>query len=246
MTRRAAHTFALLGQQSRLTHGCFHRHGGVSPAPYDSLNVSFGVGDAPENVLHNRGLVKGALGCPRLVSCRQVHGDQVAVVTGLDRDQELEGYDALITDVPGVALLIQQADCQAILLHDPHRRVIANIHCGWRGSVANIIGATIARLTELFHSRPGDLQAVISPALGPCCAEFIHYQTELPADFHPFVDQASRVDFPAISAMQLQKAGVRPHHIEAAGICTRCNHDWFSHRRCRDTGRCCSAIGLLP
>lgn len=246
MTLRAAHTFALLGQQSRLTHGCFHRHGGVSPAPFASLNVSFGVGDAPAHVSQNRALVKQALGCPTLVSCRQVHGDGVAVVAEVDFDQELDGYDALITDRPGVALLIQQADCQAILLHDPHRRVIAAIHCGWRGSVANIIAATIARLTEIFHSRPGDLQAAISPALGPCCAEFLDYRTKLPADFHPFAGQASHVDFPAISAMQLQRAGLRPDHIEAAGICTRCNHDWFSYRRRRDTGRCCSAIGLLP
>ncbi len=245
MSLQPAHTFTNLANHPGLAHGCFHRHGGISPAPYNSLNVSFGVGDAPDNIRQNRLLVKKALGCTSLVSARQVHGDQVAVVRQDDGDQELDGHDALITDVPGVALLIQQADCQAILLYDPHKRVIANIHCGWQGSVAGIIAATLARMTTSFHCDPTHIQAAISPALGPCCAEFIHYKQELPEDFHAFEVEKNHFDFPAISTMQLQEAGLSADHIEVAGICTKCNKDWFSFRRRRQTGRFCSAIGLL-
>jgi YfiH family protein len=241
----AANTFALFAGEPQLVHGCFNRHGGISPLPYDSLNISFQVGDAPAHVRHNRGLVKKALGCQTLISARQVHGTEVAVVGATESDQELEGYDALISDRPGVALLIQQADCQAVLLHDPFKKVIANIHCGWKGSVANIIAVTLQRLMETFHSDPAQIRAAISPALGPCCAEFMHYKKELPTIFHPFEVAANHFDFPAISAMQLREGGIHPDHIETAAICSRCNRDWFSFRRRRHTGRFCSAIGLL-
>lgn len=245
MSLAAAHTFALFRDQPGLAHGCFDRHGGISPAPYDALNISFGVGDTADNVHHNRGLVKKSLACETLVSSRQTHSDRVAVVRGIVQDQELDGYDALITDQPRVALLIQQADCQAVLLYDPHKRVIANIHCGWRGSVANIIGITVQRMIDSFGSNPALVSAAISPALGPCCAEFINYQQELPEHFHSFERQTNHFDFPAISAMQLQEAGLEPEQIEIAGTCTRCNHDWFSFRRSGQTGRFCSAIGLM-
>lgn len=246
MPLRAAHTFALFASHPGLVHGCFHRHGGASTEPYDSLNISFGVGDAPDNVRHNRALVKKALGCDTLVSATQVHGDRVALVHGADDDHELEGYDALISSQPGVALLIQQADCQAILLYDPQKKVIANIHCGWRGSVANIIATTLKQMVDSFHSDPGQMVAAISPALGPCCAEFINHKEELPGDFLDFEVKANHFNFPAISLMQLKEAGLCEANIEIAGICTRCNHDWFSFRRDRQTGRFCTAIGLLP
>ncbi|MEN8257253.1 MAG: peptidoglycan editing factor PgeF [Thermodesulfobacteriota bacterium] len=244
MSLPAAHTFAILAGQPGLAHGCFNRHGGMSSEPYDSLNVSYGVGDDPENVRHNRSLIINALGCKTLVSCKQVHGDKVAVIEEMQDDQELDGYDALITKQPGVALLIQQADCQAVLLHDPLNKVIANIHCGWRGSVANIIAATLARMAEAFQSDPSQISAAISPALGPCCAEFINYKKELPRDFHSFEVAEKHFDFPAISAMQLQEAGILAKNIERANICTRCNQDWFSFRRSRQTGRFCTVIGL--
>ena len=246
MKLRAAHTFAILSDQSNITHGCFHRHGGISPAPYDSLNVSFGVGDAEANVHHNRSLIKEALGCSTLVSAKQVHGDNVAVVANTHEDQELDGFDALITNEPGVALLVQQADCQAVLLYDPQNKAVANIHSGWRGSVANIIASTVATMEEAYNSDPAHLMAAISPALGPCCAEFVNYQAELPADFHLFEITTNHFDFPAISSLQLHQAGVRKEHIEVAQICTKCSDDWFSFRRNRQTGRFCSAIGLTP
>ncbi len=246
MSLTAAHTFAIFADAPRLVHGCFHRHGGISSPPYDSLNISFGVGDDTDNVHHNRSLVKNALGCATLVSTRQVHGARVAVIRDIDGDQELEGYDALITDMPGVALLIQQADCQAVLLHDPQNKVIANIHCGWQGSVANIIGATLGRMIDAFDSDPAHIKAAISPALGPCCGEFVNYRKELPENFHSFEVRANHFDFPAISTLQLKEAGLRAEHIEVAGICTRCNQDWFSFRRNKQTGRFCSVIGLMP
>jgi polyphenol oxidase len=232
-------------------HGLFNRLDGVSPAPYSSLNLSFGVGDDPENVAANRLKVKQLLGAVVLASAGQVHGDRVWRVDDLPEDTEMEGYDALVTDRPGIGLLVQQADCQAVLLHDPRKRAIAAVHCGWRGSVLNIIGTTIEQMRREYLSEPADMRAVISPSLGPCCAEFIHYRQELPEEMHSFRSGVNRFDFWKISTAQLTGAGVPEENINIIGICTCCHGAYFSHRRSVKkgmpaTGRQGSVILLPP
>ncbi len=214
----------------------FSRSGGTSNGGHSSLNLSFGVGDSKENVLKNRERVKQVLNISHLVSSRQIHRDMVALIEPIDSDLELEGYDALITDQLEVGLLIQQADCQAILLHDPHRHVIAAIHNGWRGSVANIIATTIRSMQDHFFVRTEDIQAVISPSLGPCCGEFVNYRRELPPVLHAFQKKQAHFDFWAISRRQLQQAGVPESQIETSAICTVCNEEFFSYRRARKLG----------
>lgn len=231
---------------SDLAGGFFNRHGGVSSAPFDSLNVSYGVGDQSACVDSNRALLKERLGLKALISARQVHEDRIlSIAQAPPVDCEHAGYDALITNQPGVGLLIQQADCQAVVLHDPQRRVVANIHSGWRGSVANIIAKTIGRMTADFGTDPGHLVAAISPSLGPCCAEFVHFHDEFPEEFHAEQVQPAHFDFWAISRKQLQQAGVVSAQITTAAICTRCDHNYFSYRRERLTGRSATLIALL-
>ncbi len=228
-----------------LTGGFFNRDGGVSVAPFDSLNVSYGVGDEPERVRKNRERMREAIGFKRLASARQVHGDRIlSLSTSLHADCEYDGYDALITDQPGLGLMIQQADCQAVTLYDPVRRVVANVHAGWRGSVANILGKTIQRMKADFGADPGRIRAAISPSLGPCCAEFINFQAELPKEFHPYQVAPARFDFWAISRRQLQEAGVMPAHMTTVGLCTRCDPHYFSYRREGRTGRLATVVAL--
>lgn len=228
-----------------LTGGFFTRHGGVSLPPFDSLNVSYGVGDDAGRVARNRVRVKECLGLEVLVSARQVHEDRILSLSEPQvEDCEHAGFDALITNQPGVGLLIQQADCQAVVLHDPVRRVVANIHAGWRGSVGNVIGKTIARMTADFGADPAQLLAAISPSLGPCCAEFVHFRTELPSDLHHDQVTPSHFDFWAISRRQLREAGVLPSKITTAATCTRCDANYFSYRREGTTGRSATVIAL--
>ena len=232
---------------SRLpSHGVFLRSGGVSPSPYDSLNISYHVGDQAENVRENRRKVMKTLGLPFLVSAKQVHGKRIYQVTETPAktESEVDGYDGLLTDIPGVALMIQQADCQAVLLHDPLRPAVANIHVGWRGSVGDIIGETIRMMKECYHTRTDTLLAAISPSLGGCCAEFVTFREELPTSLHGYQTRKNHFDFPAISRDQLTGAGVLAKNIETAGICTKCDPHFFSYRREGVTGRCCSVIGL--
>lgn len=230
-------------------HGLFFCPGGVSPAPYASLNLSYYTGDRPENVQTNRSRVLESLGLNQMISVKQIHGDRILLAQAKHVNQEPEGFDAIISDLPATGILIQQADCQAILLWAPQPQVIATVHCGWRGSVQGIIGKTIAAMEQNYGVTAGTLRAVISPSLGPCCAEFKNYQDELPNWMHAYQVRPQYFDFWTISRRQLQEAGVKDEHIELAGICTRCNDQFFSYRRAMQTtggvtGRNGSIIGL--
>jgi YfiH family protein len=231
-------------------YGMFDRHHGVSEGQYASLNIGLAVGDPADSVKANRSLVKERLGASFLLSARQVHGAGVYQLEDtLTDDLEVDGFDALITRQRGVGLVIQHADCQAILLYDPVRQAIAAIHSGWRGSVINLLGDTIAAMSRVYGTDPQHLQAFISASLGACCAEFIHYERELPAAFQQFMTTDNHFDFWQISKQQLLSAGVQESSITLPTICTSCSNDYFSYRRaCRTgngvTGRNCSAIVL--
>jgi len=231
--------------EPRLAHGVFHRHGGASPAPWDSLNVGLAVGDAPERVAGNRRHIRRALGLAALAAARQVHGDGVAVLHEAPAG-ELDGIDAMVTDVPGLGLMIQQADCQAVLFFDPVNRAVGIAHSGWRGSVANIIAKTVATMSASYGTDPGKLRAAVSPSLGPCCGEFVNHRRELPDSFRAFEVRPDHFDFWAVSRHQLGQAGVRDENITVAGVCTVCDRRFFSYRRDGTTGRNGSVIGLRP
>ena len=104
----------------------------------------------------------------RVVQAHQVHGDRVAVVTsaGTTRE-ELEGYDALVTDVPGVAIGARTADCIPVLMYDPVRRVVAAVHSGWKGTVLKIAAKVLAVMASKYGTRAADIIAVIGPGIGP-------------------------------------------------------------------------------
>lgn len=229
----------------------FDRHGGASAGPFASFNTSYAVGDMQSAVAGNRQKVKEILGIGSLVSCRQVHGDKIYCLERRpEADREIDGYDALLTDLPDVGIMIQHADCQAVLLFDPVRRVIAAVHCGWRGSVQDILGKTVETMATKYGTRAGDVRAAISPSLGPCCSEFVHHHLELPPDFRPFMVQENYFDFWRISRAQLVASGLHPSSITVSGICTACSSDYFSYRRAKKTGdertgRNCSAIVLV-
>lgn len=243
--------FTALNRFPGLTHAITCRPGGVSRPPFDGLNLSQGVGDDPEAVTANRHRLLRISGDGVHVYTRQNHGTSIRVVTRVARQcgktiqTEPVPADALITDVPGIRLLIQTADCQAVMLFDPQKRVVANIHCGWRGSVANIIGATVSRMIAEFGCDPGQMTAAIGPSLGPCCAEFINYENEIPIHLRPFRVGSHHFDFWRISRHQLVGAGLPDGNVVDARMCTRCNpHLFFSYRTARQTGRFAALIGM--
>jgi len=114
--------WSLLAEFSEVEHRVWTRHGGVSQSPFDGLNLSFSVGDEAARVSQNRTLVRQAMGLEELISVGQVHGNNSLILTDkakVTSDRETRGIDILITDIPGIGLLIKQADCQAVGLYDP-------------------------------------------------------------------------------------------------------------------------------
>ncbi len=246
------HVFPGLSRVPGLVHGIFKRHGGVSLPPYAALNVAWNNGDNPRFVHENLSRIEKDLGLDCLAAGRQVHGDRILLVdeNALGR-AETRGHlvitppgDALVTRLRGVGLLIKIADCQAVFLVDPVQNVVANVHCGWRGSVQELPAKVVRFLRDRLGCRPEDLLAAVSPSLGPCCAEFRNYRTELPASFAAYQAAPLHFDFWAVTRGQLEEAGVRSDRIEIAQVCTVCeSRDYFSYRGEKVTGRNAAVIG---
>lgn len=242
--------FPALKAYPELLHGVFTRLGGTSRGAQESLNVSYGVGDGDTQVKQNRRQIAQCLGADRLVFARQRHGRRVwAVRDGAGREESSDVAppiaDAMVTDRAGHLLVIQVADCQPVFIFDPHRGVVANIHSGWRGSLKNVIGRTVEAMSREYDCRPANMVAAIGPSLGPCCAEFIHYRTEIPPDFWRYKDNRDHFDFWAVSKDQLVEAGLSASKVIVSGHCTRCRTDLFySYRGEGETGRFAAVIGL--
>ena len=232
-------------------HHVFSRHGGCSQGDYASLNLSLGVGDDNDAVQQNRRILLAHTQSACLAFLNQVHGKQVLTVDkqsfsgGVPEILHVGTGDALMTNIPGVALVVLVADCQAVLMADPVKRVIANVHVGWRGNVNHIICRTIAEMHSRFACKPEELRVGISPSLGPCCAEFVNFAREIPEMYWHHRDRRNRFDLWALSREQLLLEGVAPENIHVSGICTRCRTDkYFSYRENKITGRFAAAIQL--
>ena len=241
--------FSSLNKYSCIFHGFFTRHGGFSTPPYESLNVAYKVGDDVEIVDQNIKKIEQVSKPRQTVAVNQDHGCKIIIID----NNYLKTYqkenpptaDAIITSETGVALVIKVADCQAIFLFDPVKKVVANVHCGWRGNVNGIIARTVAAMKDVFNSNPSDIIATVSPSLGPCCCEFKDHNTLLPPSFQRFKAKGNHFDFWKISRTQLLESGILQKHIEIAEICTVCNsRDFFSYRKEKITGRCAALIML--
>ena len=156
-----------------LRHAVFSRRGGVSVAPFDSLNLSMAVADERERVYANRRRAYGLFGrdTDTVVHAHLVHGATVARVTTAENGTWVHHVDGLITDQPGCVLTMSFADCAPILLYDPVHRAIGLGHAGWKGAVADLPGALVRAMQAQFGSDPAELLAAVGPCIGPCCYE---------------------------------------------------------------------------
>ncbi|NOX61832.1 MAG: peptidoglycan editing factor PgeF [Chloroflexi bacterium] len=239
------YTFTAFDVFPDLMHAVLTRHGGVSPTPWDSLNLGWTVGDARENVEMNYRRWAEFFGLNRedLTTTWQVHGNRVLVADERHRGGSLGKADALITNTPGIPLVQRYADCTPILLYDPVRHACGIAHAGWRGTVERCAEAAVQAMQREFGCDPADVIGAIGPAIGPCCYEVgpevvaaIRTSQRLPE--RVLVQSASSesqfLDLWEANAQQLRDAGVR--RIEIAQLCTACHRDiFFSHRG--DKGR---------
>ena len=233
-------TFKLF-EELEFPHAVFTRQGGVSPSPWDSLNVGSLVGDQPECVAENRRRSFAALGrsLDSLYDVWQVHSADVVIAEAPRHGVPHHQADAILTDRPEVTLYMRFADCVPVLLVDPEHNAVGLVHAGWQGTVKKIAGAAVAAMQERYHTQPRNLRAVIGPSIGPH-----HYPVgpEVVAQVEQAfgvqapmlltgVNGQSGVQFDLWSAnrLVLEHAGVE--QIEVSQICTACHlDDWYSHR----------------
>lgn len=215
----------------RLIHAFTTRPGGVSEGPYESLNLSWSRGDDKAKVAENRRRVARALGDVDLVFMNQVHGARVLRVDAKPEGAWSSGEaDAQMTDVPGLALCAQTADCVPILLFDPVRPAIAAVHAGWRGAVQGIAAATLEAMHAAYGARPEHVQAAIGPAIsrrnyrvGPEVLErFEALFGDLDAGLAGPRDEdgGAGLDVAEACRRQLLSAGVREESIAVLDRCT--------------------------
>lgn len=224
------------------------RLGGISQAPFVSLNLGLSVNDREEDVVENRRLFFSSLGISAEQTSRvhQVHGAEVHVAEypGLTH-----GFDAQITNKKGLYLLVSIADCTPILIHDEQNGVVAGIHAGWRGTAAGIVGNTLKKMESLYGSKGEFCKAFIG-----ACISYANFEVgeEVAEHFAPLFKRfdTSRqkwfVDLKAANSHQLQQFGIPANNIEISHWCTVEHNDrFFSHRHEKgQTGRMMAVIGL--
>jgi len=221
-------------------HAFFTRNGGLSPEPWATLNMGGTVGDTKERVQENRKRGLAAMGREpaSVYDVWQVHGIEVAVAESprLPETPHLQA-DVILTDKPGITLMMRFADCVPIMLHDPVRKVVGIVHAGWVGTVLGTVRYAVAAMENHFSSNPADIKAAIGPSIGPD-----HYEVgpDVVSQVHnAFGTSTSDLisvqkgrtyfDLWAANHKLLEESGVRK--IELAGLCTACHvGDWYSHR----------------
>ena len=249
--------FALLNGLPGIDHAVFARHGGVSPAPFASLNMGVSTGDSRENVRTNRERAFGALGRDpaSVADLWQVHSADVVIADAPRGDREHLGKaDALVTDRPTVTLFLRFADCVPILLCDPRRQVVGLVHAGWKGTLLKAPAQTVRVMVEHYGCHLSDLVAGIGPSIGPCHYAVGEEVAALARQAFPGADQDLLVpvdhhlhlDLWAANARALREAGLAPTQIEISRLCTACHTgEFFSHRaEAAKTGRFGALIGV--
>jgi YfiH family protein len=230
------------------------RTGGLSAAPFASLNLAAHVGDDPSSVDANRSTLLSSLDIAdlrdRLTTAQQVHGTSVDHVRAADAGagafagsgsrSAVPSADGLVTSATDVPLMLFFADCvPVVLVATRPRRAVAVVHAGWRGALGGIVAKGALALASVAGCEPVDLIAYVGPHVGPC-----HYEVDdalLSQFVHAFgtiVAAQGRLDLGAVVSESLNGVGVPISSVCRASVCTAERTDaFFSHRAEGLTGR---------
>ena len=229
------------------------RHGGVSAAPFDSLNLGTAVGDAPHAVAQNQRLVEQAIGA-RPVFLEQVHGAAVVHLTRADARPGAapQRADASVTTEPGIACTVRVADCLPVLFAAPHGRAVGAAHAGWRGLALGVLEATVTAVCVAARCEPHELRVWLGAGIGPTAFEVGPDVLEAfgvapsGAGSPRFIATAAgkwHADLPGLARDRLEAAGVRA--ATGGQFCTVTDASrFFSFRRERRTGRMAALVWI--
>lgn len=239
------------------------RPGGVSKGSYASMNINPYCGDADDHIAENRRRLALRLGVEpdHIILPHQVHGTETRIVDAEWwnlpaelRAEQLEGADALTTNLAGVCVGVSTADCVPVLLYDPVCHVVAAVHAGWRGTLRRIVSHTLQTMAERYGTRAADLHAVIGPAISLHAFEVGDEVWQAFADAGFNMDEMARkedkwhLNLPLCNRLQLEQLGVPAYQIADSNSCTYTQSDqYFSARRLGiHSGRIYSGIILQP
>ena len=241
----------LFQRETGLQHGFSTRKGGVSKEHLASLNLSFSVEDAKENVLENFRRIGERFGktLEDFVLSKQSHETKVLKVgtkdrgKGITKDRDYEGIDALITDEKGIILSCFSADCVPILFYDPVHKAVGACHSGWRGTKGKILQNVVEKMRKHFSSNPAEILIAIGPSI---CKEQYVVSEDLALSFledYPDLGEDTASPIQRISKDKFQldlwdlnrrialDCGIKEEHISISGYCTMENPElFFSHR----------------
>ena len=228
---------------------CFTtRYGGVSQGHLASMNIGPSRGDTRENLLKNYGILGNALGFDpkNCVLTKQTHTDCIRAVTAEDAGTGLykpafSPCDGLITNTPGLALVVFTADCTPVLLYDEETGAVGAVHACWKGTAQDITGKAVEAMQKAYGSKAHSLRAAIGPNIGPCCFETDEDVPNALLETYgeaimPYIAKRGNkfyVNLKEINAYALIRRGVES--IDISTDCTLCQTDRFwSARKHRD------------
>jgi hypothetical protein len=222
--------------------------GGVSTGVFESLNLGrLDRGDEPSRVAENWAVFGRAVGIDtsRFVHGRQVHGCGVKIADWADAHSILDSgeleFDGYVTNIPYLPLAVFTADCAPLLLQEPEAGIVGAIHCGWRGTMADIVGAALSQI-EALGGTARAVRAAIGPCIRACCFQTGPEVAEAAEMLlggetrglywpDPQVEGRFRVDLPGIVKRRLMQLGVEEKNIDDLGECTMCSPEkYWSHR----------------
>ena len=235
------------------------RQGGYSEGNYGQFNINRYCGDNPEAIAQNRQSLCQLLQIDdrHLLMPHQVHLTEVAVIDDAflclddnERQQSLEGVDAIMTDRAGVCVGVSTADCIPVLLFDRTHHAVCAIHAGWRGTQQRIVEKAVRTMTETYGTVPADIVAQIGPGISldsfEVGDEVYDAFAESGFEMASISERRSKwhIDLPACNKLQLLATGVKPENVRMSGVCTYKAHDtFFSARRLGiNSGRIFTAI----
>ena len=241
-------TFPQLDKIDFIKNAFTTRLGGVSKGIYSTMNMSFTNGDNRDDVLENYRIICSELNVDinKVVLSHQTHTNNVRIITeddigkGIFKERDYDNVDGLITNVKGIVLVTQYADCTPLLFCDPVKKVIATSHAGWRGTAQEIGRITVEKMCSHFGCSPENIIAAIGPSICKDC-----YEVDSPV-YEPiskinyldtdkiFVNKGGgkyMLDLWETNRQILINAGLRPDNIDVTDLCTNCNPNIFhSHR----------------
>jgi polyphenol oxidase len=224
-----------------MQHFFTNRFDGVSEAPFESLNFGLHVNDEALHVNQNRAILKAKLGVSKLVFMDQVHGDSIVRIESGD---EMPTCDAMISNVPDIALAVMVADCIPILYYDEVHQAIGVAHAGRVGTLLQVGQKCARAMVENFGTRMQELRIWMGPSIRSCCYEVGFEATQGLESFLHVKNGNYFLDLQDANLKAFLDMGIKREHITISEICTCCDHAYFSYRRDKITGRFAGVIVL--